>query len=221
MGVLRRALSDAGKTVKTASDISPDEALQRLIAGNQRFLRGESQLSGVSREKLAELARGQSPFAVILGCSDSRVSPEMIFDCGLGELFVIRVAGNVYSPEVAGSIQYAGVHLKTPLLVVLGHEGCGAIGAALEAKYQGAVERSRIQLLLDEILPALERLDPALPPAERLTRAVELNVEHTLRTIVNALEERTHLAEGRVKIVGAIYDLETGRVRFLDPASPP
>ncbi len=207
--------------MKTASDISPDEALQRLIAGNQRFLCGESRLSGVSSEKLTELARGQSPFAVILGCSDSRVSPEMIFDCGLGELFVIRVAGNVYSPEVAGSIQYAGVHLKTPLLVVLGHEGCGAIEAAVAAKYQGAVERSKIQLLLDEILPALERLDATLPNADRLARAVELNVEHTLRTIVNALEERSRLADGRVKIVGAIYDLETGRVRFLETAPPP
>ncbi len=206
--------------MKTAPDISPDDALQMLIAGNQRFQRGESRLSGVSREKLAELARGQSPFAAILGCSDSRVSPEMIFDCGLGELFVIRVAGNVFSPEVAGSIQYAGVHLKTPLLVVLGHEGCGAIGAALEAKYQGARERSKIQLLLEEILPALERLDPALPPAERLTRAVELNVEHTVRAIVATLEQRSLLTEGRVKIVGAIYDLESGRVRFLDVASP-
>ena len=203
------------------SDISPDEALQRLLAGNQRFLRGESILSGVSREDLGKMARGQRPFAVILGCSDSRVSPETIFDCGLGELFVIRVAGNVYSPEIAGSIQYAGVHLKTPLLVVLGHEGCGAVGAALEAKYQDARERSRLQLLLEEILPALERLDPALPPAERLTRAVELNVEHTLREIVDALEEKSLLAEGRVKIVGAVYDLETGRVRILDPASPP
>ena len=207
--------------MKTAPDISPDDALQTLMAGNQRFQRGESRLSGVSREKLTELARGQRPFAAILGCSDSRVSPEMIFDCGLGELFVIRVAGNVYSPEVAGSIQYAGAHLKTPLLVVLGHEGCGAIGAALEAKYQGARERSRIQLLLDGILPALECLDPALPPAERLTRAVELNVEHTLRAIINALEDKARFAEGRVKIVGAIYDLESGRVRFLDTASPP
>ncbi len=203
------------------SDISPDEALQKLIAGNQRFLRGESQLSGVSREELGKMARGQHPFAVILGCSDSRVSPETIFDCGLGELFVIRVAGNVYSPEVAGSIQYAGVHLKTPLLVVLGHEGCGAVGAALEAKYQDARERSRIQLLLDEILPALEGLDPALPPAERLTRAVELNVEYTLREIVDTVEERSLLVEGRVKIVGAVYDLETGRVRILDQASSP
>ena len=207
--------------MKTAPNISPDEALQRLMAGNQRFLRGESRLIGVSREKLAELSRGQHPFAAILGCSDSRVSPEMIFDCGLGELFVIRVAGNVYSPEVAGSIQYAGAHLKTPLLVVLGHQGCGAIEAALAAKYQGARERSRIQLLLDGILPALERLDAALPPADRLARAVELNVEHTLRTIVGAVEEKSRLAEGHVKIVGAVYDLETGRVRFLDVATPP
>src|SRR4051794_7850787 len=111
--------------------ISADEALQRLIDGNGRFLQGESRLSGVPFEKLAQLSRAQEPFATILGCSDSRVPPEWIFDAGLGELFVVRVAGNVLSPEVAGSLQYAGMHLQTPLLVVLGHEGCGAVQAAL------------------------------------------------------------------------------------------
>jgi len=115
-------------------DISADEALHRLIDGNERFLRGKAHSDGLQRETLAELARGQHPFATILGCSDSRVPPEWIFDAGLGELFVARVAGNVLSPEVAGSLQYAGVHLQTPLMVVLSHEGCGAIQAALETK---------------------------------------------------------------------------------------
>src|SRR6201981_2687502 len=109
-----------------------DEALARLIAGNERFLRGEVRLTGFHPETLSGLAKGQQPFATILGCSDSRVPPEWIFDAGLGELFVIRVAGNVFSAEVAGSLQYAGSHLETPLFVVLGHEGCGAVMAALE-----------------------------------------------------------------------------------------
>jgi carbonic anhydrase len=197
--------------------ISADEALQRLIDGNERFLRGESGVAGLSRETMAEMARGQRPFATILGCSDSRVAPELIFDAGLGELFVIRVAGNVLSAEVAGSMQYAVSHLKTPLVVVLGHEGCGAIQAALETKHQSVRQRSRIQLLVDSILPVLDGLDPKLPAPVRLARAVESNVRWTVRTILESPEGRARQAEGRVKIVGAIYDIETGCVRFLEP----
>jgi len=100
---------------------SADEVLARLFAGNERFLRGEARSVGIMRETLADLARGQRPYATILGCSDSRVPPEWVFDARLGELFVVRVAGNVFSPEIAGSLQYAGAHLKTPLFVVLGH----------------------------------------------------------------------------------------------------
>jgi carbonic anhydrase len=197
-------------------DISADEALQRLIDGNARFLKGEAHLPGLSRETLAELARGQHPFATILGCSDSRVPPEWVFDAGLGELFVVRVAGNVLSPEVAGSLQYANAHLRTPLVVVLGHEGCGAIQAAMETKYKGVQQRSRIQLLVDSILPALAGLDPQLPAPARLAQAVESNVRWTVRTILESPEGQARLAEERVKIVGAIYEIQTGRVRFLE-----
>lgn len=195
--------------------ITADEALKRLIEGNQRFLRGEPHLRVVPRETLSELARGQSPFATILGCSDSRVSPETIFHVGPGELFVVRVAGNVISPEVAGSMQYAGAHLHTPLFVVLGHEGCGAIQAAIATKYQGVQQRSRIQLLVDNILPALDKLDSDLPPDDQLAQAVELNVRWTVQSILDSPEGQMRLAEGRVKCLGAIYEIETGRVRFL------
>src|SRR5512136_620867 len=123
-------------------EISAEEALQRLKDGNERFLRGEAHLPGLTRETLAELARGQHPFATILGCSDSRVPPEWIFDAGLGELFVVRVAGNIFSPEVAGSLQYAGAHLNTCLFVVLGHAGCGAVKAALDTKLHAVQQRS-------------------------------------------------------------------------------
>src|SRR5215813_10124865 len=156
-------------------DVSADEALQHLIDGNERFLQGKAHLPGLRRETLAELAQGQHPFATILGCSDSRVPPELIFDAGLGELFVVRVAGNVLSPEVAGSLQYAGVHLNTRLFVVLGHEGCGAVKAALEAKLHGVRERTRIQRLVDDIMPGLRDLDQDDPPSLRLARAVEAN----------------------------------------------
>jgi carbonic anhydrase len=192
-----------------------DEALSKLIAGNERFLRGETHWTTVPRETLGDLAKGQRPFATILGCSDSRVPPERIFDAGLGELFVVRVAGNVVSPEVAGSLQYAGTHLQTPLYVVLGHEGCGAVNAAMETKYAGAEHCSRIQILVDNIVPALPDFDPQLSPGERLARAVEGNVRWTVRRILNTPEGQARLAEGRMKIVGAVYEIETGRVRFL------
>jgi carbonic anhydrase len=101
------------------------EALDRLKAGNARFVSGSARFPTVQKEILAELAKGQQPYATILGCSDSRVPPELVFDAGFGELFVIRVAGNVLGPAVLGTLQYAGAHLHTPLFVVLGHEGCG------------------------------------------------------------------------------------------------
>ena len=148
--------------------LSADEALARLMEGNARFLRGETRYSHTPREILADLAKGQRPFATILGCSDSRVPPELLFDAGFGDLFIIRVAGNVISPEVVGSMQYSAMHLQTQLFMVLGHEGCGAVQAALAAKFHGARERSRIELLLQDLLPGLERIDPGLPPRQQL-----------------------------------------------------
>jgi len=196
--------------------ISAEEALQRLVSGNERFLRGEARFSGLTPEMLADLAGGQQPYATILGCSDSRVPPEVIFDAGLGELFVVRVAGNVLSAEVAGSLQYAGAHLKTPLFVVLGHDGCGAVKAALESRDQGVKQRSRIQILVDSILPALGDVDSHLQSAQQLARAVESNVRWTVRRIRESPEGQARQAEGRIMLVGAIYDLQSGRVRFLE-----
>jgi carbonic anhydrase len=198
-------------------NISADQALQHLVAGNERFLSGATRLHNLTQADFADFAQGQSPFATILGCSDSRVAPELIFDAGMGELFVVRVAGNVLSAEVAGSLQYAGSHLHTPLFVVLGHEGCGAISAALATRDQAASQRSRIQLLVDAILPALPQFDPDQLPHARLSEAVESNVRSTVRQILESPEGRMRIAEGRMKVVGAIYDIATGRVRFLSP----
>jgi carbonic anhydrase len=194
---------------------SADEALGRLLAGNERFLRGEAHARGLQRETLADLATAQYPFATILGCSDSRVPPEQIFDVGPGELFVIRVAGNVFSAEIAGSLQYAGLHLQTPLFVVLGHEGCGAVAAALATKYEGAQHRSRIQILVESILPGMPECDLQLAPEERLSRAVECNVRWTIQQILNTSEGKARASEGRMKIVGAVYEISTGRVNLL------
>jgi len=193
-----------------------DEALARLVEGNARFVRGEARFPTVQKEVLAELAKGQQPYATILGCSDSRVPPELVFDAGFGELFIIRLAGNVLSPEVGGTMQYAGIHLKTPLFVVVGHEGCGAVQAALQVKFHGARERSRIEELLQNILPALDGIDPELPAEARLRAAVEANVRWTLRRIRASPEAQAREAEGIMKVVGAVAELSTGVVRFLD-----
>ena len=197
--------------------LSADEALARLIAGNQRFLRGEARSSAFRRETLTDLAKAQRPYATVLGCSDSRVPPEWIFDAGVGELFVIRVAGNVFSPEIAGTLQYAGSYLQTPLFVVLGHEGCGAITAALAAKHEGEQFLSRVQLLLASILPGLPDSDPTLSPEEQASHGVESNVRWTVRQILDSPEGKARIAEGRMKIVGAVYEIGTGRVRLLPP----
>jgi len=192
-----------------------DDALRRLIDGNERFVRGEARFPTVQKEILAELAKGQRPHATIIGCSDSRVPPELVFDAGFGELFIVRVAGNVISPEVMGTVQYAAVHLHTPLFVVLGHEGCGAVQAALATKDHRARERERIELLLANILPGLESLDADVSSPTRLASAVEANVRWSMRQLRETPEGQARMAEGILKLVGAIYELETGRVRFL------
>lgn len=192
-----------------------DEALARLVAGNQRFVNGHARFPTVQKEVLADLAKGQYPYATLIGCSDSRVPPELVFDASFGELFIVRVAGNVMSAEVMGSVQYAAVHLKTPLFVVLGHENCGAVQAALMTKFAGVRERSRIAVLLESILPGLRDISADLPPQAQLHAAVEANVRWTMQQVLETPEAKARQAEGFLKLVGAIYELETGRVRFL------
>jgi len=200
------------------SSLTGEQALARLKAGNARFLAGKAQFPTVPKEILAMLTRRQDPFATILGCSDSRVPPELLFDASFGELFVIRVAGNVLGPAVEGSLQYAGMHLRTPLFVVLGHRGCGAVHAAMEQKFEGAKYGNRIARLLQEIEPALEAPDPILSHAQQLDVAVEANVRHTLRQILYSPEGEVRRKEGWMKAIGAIYGLASGEVRWLEEA---
>ena len=200
---------------KAFSPYTADEALARLVAGNDRFVKGEARFPTVQKDVLAALAKEQHPYATILGCSDSRVPPELIFDAGFGELFVIRVAGNVVSPEIMGTLQYAGVHLRTPLFVVLGHEGCGAVTAALAAKTLSS-EPEHISRLLDDILPGLRDLPHASTPQQEMRLAVEANTRWSMRQILETPEAKARTVEGKMKLVGGIYELETGRVRFLE-----
>jgi carbonic anhydrase len=210
-----RAGPDMNEANEASRPSTADEALARLVAGNERFVRGEARFPTMQKDVLAGLAKAQHPYATILGCSDSRVPPELLFDASFGELFVVRVAGNVVSSEIMGTLQYAGVHLRTPLFVVLGHQGCGAVSAALAAKFEGARERERIDLLLRSIIPGLQDIGPDLPRRERLEAAVEANVRWSMRQVLETPEGKARMAEGAMKLVGAVYELDSGRVRFL------
>ena len=196
-----------------------DEALARLQAGNLRFVNGEARFPTVQKAVLAELSRGQQPYATILGCSDSRVPPELVFDAGFGELFVIRVAGNVLGPAVLGTLQYSVRHLQTPLFVVLGHEGCGAVKAAIASRFDGSRHAGKIEMLLEQIDPALDGLDPQAPPDELLSAGVEANVRRVVRDLLATTEAQARADEGAIKLVGAVYELDSGRVRFLPDAA--
>ena len=194
--------------------ISPVEALERLKTGNQRFVAGKLQHPHQSAERRSELATSQHPFAIVLGCADSRSAPEVVFDQGLGDIFVIRVAGNVLNDETLGSIEYAVEHLGARLIVVLGHERCGAVKAARDLIAAKAEAPGHIQSLIKAIQPAVETTVGA--DAETTARANVLNVARTLRTSAPILKGM--VAAGKISVIGAHYDLDTGAVAFLsDP----
>src|SRR5262245_60668015 len=190
--------------------------LERLLAGNARFVAGASVRSTPNRRTLLNLVKGQRPFATVLGCSDSRVPLELLFDQGFGDLFIVRVAGNIVSASVLGSLQYAGAHLRTPLFLVLGHEGCGAVQAALALKFRGVRAWARIAVLLRTMLPGLKGLDPKLRRDALLRAAVEANVRWSMRQLAETPEGRRIRREGWAMLAGGVYELHTGRVRLLD-----
>lgn|SRR5271166_3425142 len=196
------------------SKVAPDDALKRLMRGNARFVSGH--LTHAGPEEIAEargaVAKGQKPFAVIVGCSDSRVGPEIVFDQGLGDLFVVRTAGEVVDAAGLGSIEYAVEHLGSRLIVVLGHERCGAVSAAVA----GAEEPGHIATVLKAIEPAVKQ-SKGKPgdPVENAVRAQALDVAKQLRAAKPVLAERVQ--SGNLKIVAARYDLDTGKVELLHP----
>jgi carbonic anhydrase len=186
------------------------------VKGNERFIAGSLRHEHESVARRRELIAEQHPFATVLGCSDSRVPAELLFDQGLGDLFVVRVAGNIVAPDDLGSIEYAVDHLHTPLVLVLGHEGCGAVTAALEPEAARNKEAKDIQELLALILPALKGIDPKLSLAERIHRGVESNVRWSMQQLQNAPALKEKISDRQLKIVGGVYELETGKVRLLN-----
>lgn len=191
-------------------------ALDQLRQGNKRFAEGHVRHAHEAASWREHLKNSQSPFATILACSDSRVPPELVFDQGFGDIFVVRVAGNIIAGDVLGSIGYALRHLKTRLLVVMGHEGCGAVTAALDAMDGKGEEPKFIANLLKHITPGLKGLDPTLAGAPRVNAGVEANVRASIGLLRKVPEGRTYVESPDFRLVGAVYELGTGRVRFLD-----
>ena len=205
--------------------VTAREALERLRDGNQRFASDTRGSDGMlSRARPAEVATGQQPFAIILGCSDSRVPAEIVFDQGLGDLFVIRVAGNIVAPSQVGSVEFAAARYNTRLVVVLGHSQCGAVVATLEELQRPTENQSRnLQAIVDRVRPSVEGL-LATDLRHDMEALVMQGVRANIRASVNHLRHGSELLEQLIQddgllVVGAEYSLETGVVEFLDGTS--
>ncbi len=200
--------------------MTADEALNKLREGNARFVSDVHFYEGYSFEKRrAELGESQFPLAVVLGCSDSRVPAELVFDQGLGDLFVVRVAGNVAAPSQLGSIEYAVSELNTPLVIVLGHSSCGAVKASIEEFHKPSAGLSfGLSDLLGRIQPVVEKELETNPDLKDLeSRVVKANVKAVVQTLLAESELiATKASSGKIKIVGAEYSIHSGIVDFFD-----
>lgn len=194
--------------------VDPAAVLQALSEGNARFVEQRMLHANMDERRLLETSAGQQPLATVIACSDSRVAPEIVFDQGIGELFVIRVAGNVCDTDEIATAEYGTAHLGTPLLVVMGHTGCGAVTAVCTA----AELDGSLPLLLDNIAPAVERAQQTtgLSGAALVAAAVEENVWQALSDLLSRSPIVAELvADGRLLAVGAVYDIASGEVRWL------
>ena len=194
-----------------SGQLTPDQAVTRLLRGNARFVAGRLDHPHQSaRRRRAVSASGQQPFAIILSCADSRVPPEIIFDQGLGDLFVIRVAGNVLDDVILGTIEYAVEHLHTPLVMVLGHDKCGAVTAAVER----VAINNHVQAVVDALRPALLMAEGQ--EGDPVSTVVDANVRYAVRKLqADAPVLMGACAAGQLRIVGARYNLDTGEVRII------
>ena len=198
------------------------EALQRLKTGNQRFATNARDESSLTKQAhRADLAKSQTPFAIVLGCADSRVPAEIVFDQGLGDLFVVRVAGNIVAPSLLGSIEFAAASFNVKLVVVLGHTRCGAIQATIDTLKQPSTKHSpSLQTIVNSIQPSVEPLLET-DVAEDNDELVEAAIRANIRASVSHLQQGSEVLEGLIanddlRIVGAEYSLETGLVDFFD-----
>jgi carbonic anhydrase len=192
--------------------VAPAEAISKLKEGNGRYMSGNLQHPGQTTDRRTELAKNQHPFAIILSCSDSRVPPEIVFDQGLGDLFIVRVAGNVINDEGLGSIEYAVDHLGTRLIVVLGHQSCGAVKAAKETIAAKSKAPGHIESLVTAIKPAVEAT-----AKDDLDTTIRANVKHVVQAIRSSTPIlKSKVDSGEVQVIGGYYSLDNGAVTFLD-----
>jgi carbonic anhydrase len=190
-------------------DITPDQALQALIDGNQRFVTRKRQNPNQDVTRLTEVAKGQKPFASILGCADSRVPSEIIFDQGFGDLFVCRVAGNIATPEEIGSLEFGSLVLGSKVIMVVGHERCGAVDATIK----GAQVPGQIASLLEAIQPAVERAKNQT--GDQLENACKANILLQAERLKSSTILSQLIEEGKLNIVGGYYDLDTGAITLV------
>ncbi len=193
----------------SAESLNPDAALQKLIEGNQRFVDHHPQYPDQSELRLHEVAQAQHPFATILSCADSRVPAEIVFDQGIGDIFDVRIAGNIATHEAIGSIEYAVVLLGSPLLMVMGHERCGAVTAAV----QNESLPGDISTFVKAIKPALKKVKNQ--PGDAVENAVAANVQYQIERLKRSKLLTEQVESGKLKIVGGRYDLDTGRVTII------
>ncbi len=201
------------------TSLTPAQALARLMEGNRRFVADEPSGSDISTRRRLELARGQAPFAALVGCADSRVGPEQLFGAGLGELFIVRTAGNYVDDAGYGSLAYGVAALGVPLIVVLGHERCGAVDAATKLVRDNAQLPPSLTRMVQPILPAVVDARATLPAGGDLVdHAIHTNVRHVVKTLRESSDPllATPMREGKAMVVGAYYDLDTGVVDFFD-----
>lgn len=194
------------------SPVAPETSLQKLIEGNNRYVLDKSEKPRQNSARRSETAESQHPFAIVVTCSDSRVPPEILFDQGIGDLFIIRTAGNVIDSAAIGSIEYAAEHLGVQLIVVLGHERCGAVSAAVK----GGEAPGQISTLVKYIEPAVEKAKH-IKTGGLIDNAINENVSNTVEKIAESEPILKELREkGKLKVTGAYYDLDSGAVQFFE-----
>lgn len=202
----------------TAAAPTPDEALERLMDGNDRFVSGRAKHPNQSADRREAVADGQAPFAAILACADSRVGPEIAFDQGVGDIFVVRLAGNIADPAAVASMEFATSALHAPLIVVMGHSECGAVKATIDTVATGNTLPGHLPTLTDAIRPAVAALPPGTVTLDSATAANVRAVVAQLRRSHPILAEM--VAQGKVKIVGGVYNIESGRFQLVDTGGP-
>lgn len=206
-------------SVKPKLSMTPDEALAKLIDGNRRFVADQNPVADISTRRRLEIAKSQAPFAVLVGCADSRVGPEHLFGGGLGELFIVRTAGNYVDDAGYGSIAYAIAALGTPLIVVLGHERCGAVDAATKLVTDNSQLPPSLTRMVQPILPAIVDARATIgTKTDLVDHAIHMNVRHVVRGLRETSDPiiAAPIKAGKVRVVGAYYDLDSGAVDFFD-----